>query len=1429
MMRRLRFLLALLLLAAAPSVRAQGPANDLCANDDKACHKGRADAMWLELWQELPDAASGLVLEPVQSALGLDTAGQWRVSARRGTDEIGSGTFLEAAGGRHFLSHDHQVQPDGTPVDVTIEWVVGTLTGPAGGSRGVLGMVVRTVVPSFTSTVLQPVTVDPDLGSALGRARPLLLTEVGRKTSGDFRFGDLPLPPAYSYAYCLFEPGAVDAECGEPYCDCRSGLLGDLTVCSAAIIGALGACTPSLVGGPPTYYACVLGVLSSGILIGTGNCPEIFVSVFDEFDQCREAADRCYCNLSPLYPYLCGNETLSVGITGLRAGESVRVNGSCQEPGAPNGVTSSVVATPENNFFDLIECGIFQNFTIETEPVDTPGTPSGQARQCTLVGPPVVNVPVPDQGRSVIFDCTCQSLDECRQGRVDMEVTVSGLRELPPTGNTHVEIHGTVEYISALGDLESIPVTGSNDGNGHFLLLPQVYAGLRVTWPSSQNLPPGCQVSYNVPNGGTLPTPPPYHPGVTVAEVTCVTCNQPGGCQVTVQVAVSGATRPGGIPIQVLVGDHTTLTTQVSNGITTVTQAEAGDTVDIVVNQPIKQLGPGRIETCDVSSPGGAVVPATSPFVAAEIECTTDTNKFRPQNPPAGGGGMRWAECHILSRCPPGQYSRPCPPGVAAPGSDCVEVVAQPCYLTCAGAAGLNAFRVYRADSSAWLSGDQPPGATPVADDHLTVGAAASDEDGIQGFAFAIDDVYVGEHITGGHTAVSSGPIEIDTSGLAEGTHTFAVYALDNNPEMPVPSVSEVVFEVRRADPCAGDSAGPALAFSAPLGSGSLPLAPLDVYAEASDPNGVDYVQFYVDGAYQSSDGNWPYRFHWSPQPGTHILRARAADECGNAAEINLPVAVTDPCQGLAYPEVTITNLTDGAWVPPALYHVEAQATDHSGQGIASVTFEVGGLSSSTDTTAPYRSTGYFLTTLGPEPIVARAFDGCGRMASQAITINIDADSSVCGIDQGPPAVTITQPASGTTLPAGPTTITAQAIEDTVLYAWALWVDGRPVDTALVGTPTYQWTRDLGPGSHTIEVRAADVCLKTGRAAVAVTVGSSHQPLAWMGFAPFLRFLDGPTNPPGPPMDDSRLVDFGAILPGQPGKPRTISLLNDGGGDLEILSTVLSSTAFEIVSGGGAQTVPGFNGERFLSVRPTGGGDGLVEATLTVESAGAGGTFTRQLRVNVDPIDGEPGRFLSMTHDFESVEASTLADWTGVYGVPPTVTKASALEGERGMDVSFVGVTAQSFVHAALPAPKSVVRTYFRFNPNSVALPGGAIQSFAAYVSSGTPIAWLQVRQVAGGYEARVATRRDDGSSAVSAWMVVADGPERLTLDWWAASADGAGNGGARLRRADGTTSEVRGLDNDQQRSDRVRVGALWGVVEEMEGHVYFDDVVIQY
>lgn len=1423
MLRSLRILLCLLLFS--PLVAA-AQASDVCATDDRACHKARLDGLWLDYWERVPTAASGLILEAVPPAPGVESATRWRVSARDGVNEVGTGTFVEAAGGRHFLSRQQGAAPDGTPVEATLEWVVGTLEGGASQSRGILGVVITTVIPGRTVTLLRPLTVEPDLAGALRHARPLNLAEVGQRPSQSYS-GDQLVPPAYDYFNCLLEPSPIDETCGESYCQCftdalTTPILSELS-CAASAVALVIGCLPANLGTPAAYAACIIG--AAGTLFG---CTDLLITLANLLEQCRIDADRCYCNNDPLYPHLCGSETISVQVDGLRAGETVKVNGECKEPSAQYGVSNSVVATADHEFFDLLECNTHQRYTIETEPVATPGMPAGQGRRCYPVGPPLVDVDVSTGDEAVVLDCSCQTLEQCLQGRVSLYMKVQGLPAVTPTGVPRVEVRGQLEYNDASGEPASIPIQVVATSDGTYTFEPMAYSGMRVRWQGSSLPPLDCQVSYPVANGSTLPATTPDNVSLLAVEVDCQPCQDPGGCgQVDVQVSVSGSTRPGGVAVQTAVGANVTQSV-LSNGTTTVAQGQPGQSYQVVVSQPIKQLGPGSVELCDVAA-GDGILPTTSPFLAAEVSCTRETRSLRPNYPPGPpdvGDSLRWpGGClNAVLICLPGQYARPCPPGVAYPGSDCVEIVARPCYLSCLGG-GLSTPLNRDFYSVVQIVGDQEPGSTQVADDHLTVSANASAEHGIQGFVFAIDGDYVGERITGGHTAVSSGAVEIDTSGLSPGLHTLEVYSLDNHPDTPAPAVTTMEFEVRRADPCASDSTGPALTFSPPLGGSPLPLAPLDVYAEATDPNGVQYVQFYVDDEYLSSDGNWPYRFPWSPQPGSHTLKLYSMDGCGNVAEKTQAVTVTDPCGGLPYPEVSITGLTDGAWLPPALYHIEAQATDHSGQGIDRVEFRVGSFTPNIDTTAPWASSGYFLTTEGAVPIEVRAFDGCGRMARRAITIHIDSDSSVCGIDQGPPVVTITSPASGATLPDEPVTISATAVEDTVLYAWALWVDGQPVDTALVGTPTYQWTRELGVGPHTVEVRAADVCFKTGRAATSVTVTTDEETLARPTFAPYPRLLDGPTNPPGPPVLTDRLVDFGAILPGAPGTARTISVLNDGGSDLDVTSAEVTGKGFEVVGGAGPFTVPGHNGEAFVSVRPTGAGDGLVEGTLTLYD-GANEIVTSRLRVVVDRIDGNPSRFHSLSDNFES---GTLAFWTGTYGTAPLVKKAAALAGEYGLEVSFVGATDQSFVTKTLPAPQPLVRTRFRFDPNSFVLPSGVVQSIAAQVATGVPIAWLQLRAATTGYEARVATRQDDGGTALSPWIALADAPDNLTFDWWSATSASKANGGARLRLGDGATSEVRLVDNDQQRPDRFRLGALWGVVTATEGVIRFDDVVIQY
>jgi len=412
----------------------------------------------------------------------------------------------------------------------------------------------------------------------------------------------------------------------------------------------------------------------------------------------------------------------------------------------------------------------------------------------------------------------------------------------------------------------------------------------------------------------------------------------------------------------------------------------------------------------------------------------------------------------------------------------------------------------------------------------------------------------------------------------------------------------------------------------------------------------------------------------------------------------------------------------------------------------------------------------------------------------------------------------------------GPVSVDASAIEDNSLSTWVFLVDGQTVDTSLLGTPTYHWQWQATPGPHVLQVRAVDVCYKVGQSAPLTVEVAANRPLDVAERSALIRVPDGPTDPPGPPVVVGDLVDFGATLPDHAGSAHRLSLLNDGGTPLHITGLNLSGNAFRFRPAPPTLplTVNGSTARVFFEIESTGQGTGIVQETLTIDHDGPGGSIQLVLRVNVDPVDAEV--FLAPRADgFESGSPSLI--WDGTYGTPaPLVKKGATLHGEYGLDVSFAGASGQSFLYMNLPASKRVVRSELWFDPNSLALDAGAEQSIAAWVAAdGTPIGWLQLK-LDGGYQVPAVALLDDGSQAGTPWVSIPDQPQKLTFDWWAASARGIANGGIRIRQnAGGAAAEVRTLDNDLKVVDQFRLGALWGVTAGTEGHLYFDDVAVTF
>ena len=113
----------------------------------------------------------------------------------------------------------------------------------------------------------------------------------------------------------------------------------------------------------------------------------------------------------------------------------------------------------------------------------------------------------------------------------------------------------------------------------------------------------------------------------------------------------------------------------------------------------------------------------------------------------------------------------------------------------------------------------------------------------------------------------------------------------------------------------------------------------------AQDNRNLDRVELLVDGTFVSSDSTAPYTVYWnstSVANGSHRIRSRAVDACGNATlsnERTVAVANTPPN---APPQVWIDAPAQNANVSSRYLAVYGWATDSG--GVPSFTFTVDGL-----------------------------------------------------------------------------------------------------------------------------------------------------------------------------------------------------------------------------------------------------------------------------------------------------------------------------------------------------------------------------------------------------------------------------------------------------------------------------------------------------
>lgn len=552
-----------------------------------------------------------------------------------------------------------------------------------------------------------------------------------------------------------------------------------------------------------------------------------------------------------------------------------------------------------------------------------------------------------------------------------------------------------------------------------------------------------------------------------------------------------------GVSVQAQIGGTTRTFTFGSLGTLSLGAGVVGDSYNIQVLNPRVMSFQGqkqRLNTCSVVGGTGILPTNQNPYQAAVIECVYE-EIFEPlpvpkdptppvdfwRDPGWGGGGGASEGCQFL--CPPAGTlpQTECPADVNFdPNGECINVLETDCRISCPWMS--NALP----ELSVVVASPYATAGTLVADDHLEVYASAEDPDGLLGFLMEIDGQNVAVHGSAGAPEDNTGLLQIDTSGLSSGPHELWVWAVDENTQGTVPIGARVDFEVDHsiADPCQSDTAVPTVTLDGLPANGEVTPGVITLFGNAQDADGpLKHVRFRVGGQVVRTDTTYPYTYTWHASPGEYILSAEAVDRCNKSRSDEVTVTVTDPCDQLPPPTVTMTSHQDGEWLEPARMTFTATAGAAAGLSVDRVEIQVAQFAPESLLTAPWTTKGYFMTTQGEQAIRASAWDSCGRRVDQEITIHVSENASVCQLDVRPPYANIWSPTDAFAIYAGPWQMGTDKNDDIGLLAGALWENGSPIpgSTVLSGDPgMYEWTWDATVGRRLLQLRLMDVCGKTG-------------------------------------------------------------------------------------------------------------------------------------------------------------------------------------------------------------------------------------------------------------------------------------------------------------------------------------------------------------
>jgi hypothetical protein len=171
------------------------------------------------------------------------------------------------------------------------------------------------------------------------------------------------------------------------------------------------------------------------------------------------------------------------------------------------------------------------------------------------------------------------------------------------------------------------------------------------------------------------------------------------------------------------------------------------------------------------------------------------------------------------------------------------------------------------------------------------------------------------------------------------------------------------------------------------------------------------------------------------------------------------------------------------------------------------------------------------------------------------------------------------------------------------------------------------------------------------------------------------------------------------------------------------------------------------------------------------------------------------------------------------------VAGPAALVGDLGLQ-AVLDNNVSVYVLDDTPNAETRWRARFYFDPNGIGMANGDAHYLLYGYSGGSALSLrLEFGRSSGQYRLRAAASSDAGAWGSTAWTVITDAPHFVELDWRAASAAGANDGGLTFWIDGVQRAALAGLDNDQRRLERYRLGAVAGVDTGTRGTYYLDAV----